>query len=51
VTDPDEIVNRIDDPAYAEVKRDMRERMWRHIQELGDPIARGFDVRARRRGK
>ena len=49
-TDPDEMVNRSDDPAYREVKAEMIERMWRHINELRDPIARSFDVLARRRG-
>jgi hypothetical protein len=48
--DPDEMVNRIDDPAYAAVVDEMRERMWAYMQELGDPIRRAFDVLARRRG-
>ncbi|MGC9347318.1 MAG: sulfatase-like hydrolase/transferase [Anaerolineae bacterium] len=42
--DPDEMVNRIDDPAYADVKEEMRARMWEHMQELRDPIRGGFNT-------
>ena len=42
--DPDEMVNCIDDPAYASVKAQMIERMWAHLVELDDPIAQCFNV-------
>lgn len=47
--DPGEMTNCIDDPAYAEVKRELVERMWAHVEALGDPIAQCFSVWARRR--
>jgi arylsulfatase A-like enzyme len=47
--DPDEMVNVIDDPAYAAVKDEMIERMWKHVQELRDPIAPCFSNWAMRR--
>ncbi len=34
--DPDELVNRAADPAYAEVKRGLCRRMWRFAYEQGD---------------
>ncbi|MEJ5867276.1 sulfatase [Pseudokineococcus sp. 5B2Z-1] len=34
--DPDEVRNVADDPAYAEVRRDLEVRMWRRQHELGD---------------
>jgi arylsulfatase A-like enzyme len=42
--DPDEMVNLIEDRAHASVVREMVERMWAHIVELGDPIAQCFNV-------
>ena len=42
--DPHEMVNRIDDPAYAIVKADMQARMWAHVRDLGDPIAGPFNT-------
>ncbi|MBC7234710.1 MAG: sulfatase-like hydrolase/transferase, partial [Chloroflexi bacterium] len=47
--DPDEMVNRIDDPEYTAIKAELIERMWGHIVELGDPIAQCFSVWCRRR--
>lgn len=49
--DPGEMVNRIDDQAYQDVRDEMIERMWHHIVDQGDPIAHSFDVLARRRGR
>lgn len=40
--DPDEMVNQIDNPAYATVRTDMEARMWQHMQDLRDPIAGSF---------
>ncbi|WP_061963388.1 sulfatase family protein [Demequina aurantiaca] len=34
--DPEELNNVADDPAYAEVKKDMEAKMWRAQHELGD---------------
>ena len=42
--DPDEMVNRIGDPAYGSIHKEMIERMWAHITELQDPIAQCFSV-------
>lgn len=36
--DPHEMVNRIDDPAYADVKRDLVQRMWRFAAREADMI-------------
>lgn len=47
--DPDEMVNRIDDPALAGVKEDLIARMAAHMVELGDPILGCFSVWCRRR--
>ena len=49
-TDPDEMVNRIDDAAYTSVKAEMQARMQQHIHQLRDPIAPSFHVLAQRRG-
>jgi len=49
--DPDEMINRIDDATCAKAKTDMRERMWRHMKDLSDPLSASFDVFARRRGR
>jgi arylsulfatase A-like enzyme len=46
--DPDEMVNRIDDPDYALVKAELVERMWAHIVAQKDPIAQAFSVWSRR---
>jgi arylsulfatase A-like enzyme len=43
-TDPHEMVNRIDDPAYASVKAELIERMWAHLTALDDPISQCFNV-------
>jgi arylsulfatase A-like enzyme len=43
-TDPDEMVNRIHDPAYSSVVDEMQERMWGHIKELRDPIRGVFNM-------
>jgi arylsulfatase A-like enzyme len=42
--DPDEMVNRIDDPAYAAVKDEMLARMWRHMTSLRDPMRGHFNT-------
>jgi arylsulfatase A-like enzyme len=47
--DPDEMVNRINDPDYAEIKQDLLQRMWHHIRELRDPIAGSFNLFAAKR--
>ncbi|TFG46630.1 MAG: DUF4976 domain-containing protein, partial [Candidatus Brocadiia bacterium] len=47
--DPDEMVNRINDPDYAEVKDDLQNRMWHHIREIRDPIAGSFNTFAVKR--
>ncbi len=46
--DPHEMVNRIDDPAYASVKKDLIARMARHMEELKDPLIHCFGVCCRR---
>jgi arylsulfatase A-like enzyme len=43
-TDPDEMVNRIDDPALADVRAEMVERMRRHIEAQRDPIRQSFNT-------
>jgi choline-sulfatase len=47
--DPHEMVNQIDNPAYAVVKADMQARMWSHMQELDDPIRGRFNTFAAQR--
>jgi arylsulfatase A-like enzyme len=47
--DPDEMVNRINDPEYADVVIEMQDRLARHIGELHDPIAGSFNTFALRR--
>ena len=47
--DPDEMVNRINDPDYAEILKDMQQRMWNHIRDLRDPIAGSFNTFAVKR--
>lgn len=42
--DPDEMVNRIDDPAYVAVKDEMLARMWRHMTSLRDPMRGHFNT-------
>jgi arylsulfatase A-like enzyme len=42
--DPDEMVNLIDEPEYADIVKDMQDRMWNHIRELRDPIAGTFNT-------
>jgi arylsulfatase A-like enzyme len=42
--DPDEMVNRIEDPDYAEIREELQNRMWDHIRELHDPIAGSFNT-------
>ncbi len=42
--DPDEMTNRIDDPTYAGVVDEMRERMWQHMKTLRDPIRGHFNT-------
>ncbi|MDH7568305.1 MAG: sulfatase-like hydrolase/transferase [Armatimonadota bacterium] len=36
LTDPHELVNRIDDPALAHVRRDLARRLYRRLKESGD---------------
>ena len=43
-TDPDEMVNRIDDPDYAAAREEMVARMRMHIVAQNDPILACFDV-------
>lgn len=43
--DPDEMVNRIDDPEYAEDIRKMQERMLSWYQETADRVPNRKDVR------
>jgi N-acetylglucosamine-6-sulfatase len=38
--DPYEITNRIDDPAYASIQREMEQRLERHLRETDFPQAR-----------
>jgi arylsulfatase A-like enzyme len=47
--DPHEMVNQIDNPAYADVRAELQARMWDHIQALDDPIAGHFNTFAARR--
>ena len=47
--DPDEMVNRINDPEYTEVIQEMQDRMWKHMRELRDPIAGSFNLFAAKR--
>lgn len=44
--DPTEAVNRLKDPAYAEVLADMRQRLDRWQQETDDPILQGRVTKA-----
>ena len=39
-TDPYELVNQIDNPAYHDVKREMYLRLFRNMQSTGDPFYR-----------
>ena len=48
-SDPDEMVNLIDDPGYADVLPELVDRMWAHMVELKDPLAGCFSVCRRRR--
>jgi len=41
VADPLELNNVIDDPAYAKAYGEMHDRLWRHLEAVGDPILRG----------
>ena len=43
--DPEELVNRIDDPAYAEKLRELRSRMLRFYMETGDFVPTQMDKR------
>jgi arylsulfatase A-like enzyme len=47
--DPDEMVNRIDEPAYVDIIQECQDRMWHHIRELHDPIAGNFHTFAAKR--
>ena len=49
--DPHERDNRIDDPALAEVLRDMRGRLDRWMTQTDDPILQGLPVKAPRGAK
>lgn len=42
--DPDELVNRITDPAYAAVKRDLQERLLAHLKAVNDREARVLEA-------
>ena len=41
IFDPNEACNRIDDPAYATVLQEMRQRLDDWMQETGDPLLQG----------
>ncbi|MDF1512737.1 MAG: sulfatase-like hydrolase/transferase [Anaerolineae bacterium] len=47
--DPDEMVNRINDPAYHNILRELQERLWHHMRELHDPIAGHYNTFAVKR--
>ena len=40
--DPDEMVNRADDPAYEDIKRDMCRRMWRFAHDENDSATNAY---------
>jgi arylsulfatase A-like enzyme len=41
--DPDELVNRIDEPAYAAVQKQLFTRLYRHVQATGDRLGYWMD--------
>jgi arylsulfatase A-like enzyme len=47
--DPDEMVNRINDPEYADILAELQQRMWNHMLELRDPMAGAFNMFAANR--
>ena len=40
--DPYQLENRYGDPAYDDVRRDLMDRMGRHMQDLKDPVHSWF---------
>jgi hypothetical protein len=41
--DPNELVNRYDEPAYADVQKQLFTRLYRHVQESGDRLGYWMD--------